>query len=128
MMMENKPKQILVIEDESDLRQFSRWLLEAEGYHVLQAEDGNEGIRIARQGKIDLILLDIRLPNTYGWAVLAEIKNTPALADIPVVIFTASADVYYKSRALKMGAADYLVKPVSAETLKECIKRVLKYE
>jgi two-component system, cell cycle response regulator DivK len=118
-------KKVLVIEDESDLRKFSSWVLEAEGYLVLQAADGETGIKIARQEHPDLVLLDIRLPDRYGWSILEEIKASQHLKDIPVVIFTASADVVYKSRAEKMGAVDYLVKPVSAETLRECIKRIV---
>src|SRR4030042_426695 len=113
MPQRSKAKTALIIEDESDLRQFATWVLEAEGYQTLQAADGNEGIKLAKQNHIDIIMLDIRLPYRYGWAVLKELKNTPALADIPVVIFTATADPTYKNQALEMGAADYLVKPLS---------------
>jgi DNA-binding response OmpR family regulator len=126
MAMTKKIKQVLIIEDEKDLRQFSAWLLEAEGFKVIQAADGDEGLNAARQYKPDLVLLDIRMPESYGWEVLEEIKNTPELAHIPTVIFTASADISYKSKAMQMGAADYLVKPISAETLMECVTRVIK--
>jgi DNA-binding response OmpR family regulator len=126
MVPKTRQKQVLVIEDEQDLRQFTAWCLEAEGYQVLQAADGDEGIKKARQNKVALILLDIKMPHRYGWSVLAEIKSTPALSDVPVVIFTASADVNLKSSFIKMGAADYLVKPVSAAKLKECVTRLLK--
>jgi len=118
-------KKILVIDDENDLRQFSSWLLEAEGYLVFQAADGDIGIKIARQEHPDLVLLDIRLPGRYGWEILNEMKTSPQLSDIPVVIFTASADVEFKDRALEMGAVEYLIKPVSAAQLKECVRRIL---
>jgi DNA-binding response OmpR family regulator len=120
-----KSKKVLVIEDERDLRKFSTWVLEAEGYLALQAADGASGIRIARQEHPDLILLDIKLPDMYGWAILEEIKASPQLNDIPVVIFTASADILYKDTAEKMGAASFLVKPVSAEMLRDCIKNIV---
>ena len=126
MAMTEKRKQVLIIEDEKDLRQFSTWLLEAEGYKVIQAADGDEGLKVARQYQPDLVLLDIRLPESDAWTVLEEIKNTPELADIPVVIFTASADISYQSKAIEMGAADYLVKPISAENLVKCVTRVIK--
>ena len=126
MVKESQPKKVLVIEDESDLRQFSAWFLEAEGYQALQAADSNEGIKLAKQHQVDLILLDIRLPDRFGWEVLEELKNTPETSGTPVVIFTASADVIFKDKAMKMGAADYLIKPVSAGVLKECVDRVLK--
>ena len=126
MPKKSKPKTGLIIEDESDLRQFVSWVLEAEGYRTLQAVDGNEGIKIAKQNHIDIIILDIRLPYRYGWTVLKELKNTPALANIPVIVCTASADSVYKSQALEMGAADYLVKPLSVAVLKKSITRALK--
>jgi DNA-binding response OmpR family regulator len=127
MPIRKKPasKKILVIDDEHDLRQFSAWALEAEGYFVLQAADGASGIKVARQEHPDLVLLDIRLPDRSGWTILEEINNSPQLSDIPVVIFTASADVVFKGLAKEMGASDFLIKPVSAETLKTSVQRVL---
>jgi len=126
MLRKKQQKQILIIEDESDLLKFSSWLLEAEGYKTLQAADGEEGIKIARQQQVDMILLDIRLPHRYGWDIMAEIKSTPDLRHIPIVVFTASADIEYKDKAFKMGAVDFLVKPVSAETLRKCVAAVFK--
>ena len=123
-----RSKKVLVIDDENDLRRFSTWVLEAEGYLTLQAGDGASGLAIARQEHPDLILLDIKLPDRYGWTILEEIKASPQLSVIPVVIFTASADIIYKDMAEKMGAADFLVKPVSAETLRDCIKNIIPLE
>jgi two-component system cell cycle response regulator DivK len=127
MQKRKKPasKKILVIDDENDLRRFSVWALEAEGYFVLQAADGITGIKIARQEHPDLILLDIRLPDRSGWTILEEIRNSPQLSDIPVVIFTASADAVFKGLANDMGASDYLIKPVSVEKLRESVQQVL---
>jgi CheY-like chemotaxis protein len=118
-------KKVLVIEDEPDLRQLAAWLLKAEGYQALLAADGDEGLKIAREHHIDLILLDIKMPGRYGWSILTEIKVTPELRDIPVIILTASAEAGYKSKAIQMGAADFLIKPIDAQKLKECIARVL---
>jgi DNA-binding response OmpR family regulator len=120
-----RSKKVLVIDDESDLRRFSIWVLEAEGYLALQAADGASGIKIAKQEHPDLILLDIKLPDMYGWEILEEIRASAQLNDIPVVIFTASADTLYKDMAEKKGAAGFLVKPVSAETLRDCIKNII---
>jgi DNA-binding response OmpR family regulator len=119
-------KKVLVIEDEPDLRKLSAWLLEAEGYQVLPAADGEEGLKIAREHQIDLVLLDIRMPGRYGWSILTEFKDAPELRYIPVIILTASADAGSKSKAIQMGAADYLIKPIDAQKLKECITRVLR--
>jgi DNA-binding response OmpR family regulator len=118
-------KKVLVIEDEPDLRQLTGWLLESEDYQPLLAADGDEGLRIARENNIALVLLHIRMQGRHGWSVLKEMKNTPQLRDVPVIIVTASVDADYKSRAVQMGAADYLVKPIDAAQMKECINRVL---
>jgi len=101
-------------------------VLELEGYRVLQAVDGDEGLRLARQGGIGLVLLDLRLPGRDGWAVLSQMKGDPEPSSIPVVVFTASAGAPQRSRALAAGAADYLVKPLSAASLKKAISRILR--
>jgi len=118
-------KTVLIIDDEADIRNFASRVLELEGYHVLQAVDGDEGLVLARENRIALILLDLRLPGHDGWVVLTELKNDPALSTIPVVVFTASAEAAQRERALSMGAADYLVKPLSAASLRESVSRIL---
>jgi adenylate cyclase len=117
---------ILIIEDEDDIRTFASRVLELEGYRVLQASDGDEGLKLARGNQVALVLLDLRLPGRDGWAVLSQMKDDPELSSIPVVVFTASAGVPQQSRALAGGAADYLVKPLSATSLREPIARILR--
>lgn len=117
---------ILIIEDEDDIRTFASRVLELEGYRVLQAGDGDEGLRLARGNQVAMVLLDLRLPGRDGWAVLSQMKNDPELSPIPVVVFTASAGVPQQSRALAGGAADYLVKPLSATSLRKSIARILR--
>jgi two-component system phosphate regulon response regulator PhoB len=116
-------KKILLVEDEPDLRQFVAWVLEAEGYTIIEAGDSTEGLILARQQMPNMILLDLRLPTNSGWTLLENIKKSPATARIPVVLFTASAEASQRSKAQAMGAVDYLVKPVSANELKECCRR-----
>ena len=116
---------VLVIEDEANIRNFASRLLELEGYRVLRAENGDEGFRLMRESQVALILLDLRLPGDDGWLVLKRLKNDPGLSSIPVVVFTASAAASQREKALKIGAADYLVKPVSAITLREAVARAL---
>lgn len=119
---------ILVIEDEEDIRDFATRVLELEGYRVLQAASGGEGMKMLREYPVSLVLLDLRLPDCDGSKVLAELKGDPELSMVPVVMFTASAAVTQRSRALTTGAADYLVKPLSAARLKETVHRVLARE
>jgi len=116
----------LVIEDEPDLRKFITLLLSLEGLTVLEAETGERGMEIVCQNHCDLLLLDLRLPGRNGWSVLGEIKENVQLCHIPVIVFSASASTDSKDKALKMGASEYLVKPISAGNLRESITRVLK--
>ena len=116
---------ILIIEDEKDIRDFAARVLELEGYKVLQAVNGSEGLRMLRQYPVSLVLLDLRLPDYDGWTLLEELKGDPQLSMVPVVMFTASAAVSRRSQALAVGAVDYLVKPLSAARLKETVHDVL---
>ena len=121
-----KDKTVLIIEDDADIRTFACRVLELEGYHVLQAETGAEGLRLVRGNKVNLVLLDLRLPGDSGWVILEQIKSDPEISAIPVIVFTASYGIPQKKRALAMGAADYLVKPLSATVLKNAVARVLR--
>lgn len=126
MMRKGKKKTVLVIEDEADVRNFASRVLELEGYRVLRAEDGDEGLRLVRENQVALVLLDLLLPGRSGWEVLDQLKKEPELSSIRVVVFTASAGVSQRGRALSMGAADYMVKPLSAASLRTTIARVLR--
>jgi CheY-like chemotaxis protein len=121
-----KKKTVLIIEDEAEIRSFASRVLELEGYRVLQASDGDEGLRLARGNQVALVLLDLRLPRLDGLVVLSQMKGDPKLSSIPVVVFTASAAAQQRNQALAEGAADYLVKPLSATGLRESIARILR--
>ncbi len=125
MAKSGEVKTVLIIEDGADVRNFASRVLEMEGYRVLQSENGEEGIRLVKENPVSLVLLDLRLPGQDGWAVLTQIKNEPELLAIPVIVFTASAEVSQRERALGMGAADYLVKPLSAARLRKAVTRIL---
>ena len=80
---------VLVIEDEANIRNFASRVLELEGYRVLQAENGDEGLRLVRESQVGLIVLDLKLPGVDGRLVLEQLKNDPELSSIPIVVFTA---------------------------------------
>jgi CheY-like chemotaxis protein len=126
MARKGEPKTVLIIEDEAEVRNFASRVLELEGYRILQAKDGDEGLRLVRRGGISLVLLDLKLPRGDGWVVLEQVKKEPELSSIPVIVFTASVAEPQRERALAMGAADYLVKPLSAATLRESVARILR--
>jgi len=126
MKKTGKARTVLIIEDDTQVRQFITLLLELEGFNTLQAIDGDKGLRLARKERVALVLLDLRLPGRDGWSVLEEIKGDTNLRNIPVIVFTASAGVESRDQALSMGAAEYLTKPLSAASLMESILRILK--
>jgi DNA-binding response OmpR family regulator len=116
---------ILIIEDSPDICAFASRVMAIEGYRVLQAERGEEGLGLLRDDRIDLVLLDLKLPGIDGWAVVKEMKSDPECASIPVIIFSASIPSLARENAASMGIVDYLVKPLSADTLVEAVDRIL---
>jgi DNA-binding response OmpR family regulator len=121
-----KTKTILIIEDEADIQHFISRVLELEGYQVLAAGDGTTGMALLRQNPVSLVLLDLRLPGMDGWSVLQEMKRSPDLSAIPVIVLTAIAESNQRKKVLRMGAVKYLVKPLSAGILSQTIASVLR--
>ncbi len=124
MIKRREGKTVLIIEDEVELRNFASRVLELEGHQVLQAEDGDAGIGRIRDNRVSLVLLDLRLPGHDGWWVLEQVKSEPGISAIPVIVFTASTGIDQRARALALGAASYLVKPLSAASMKEAVTSI----
>ena len=104
-------ERILIIEDELPMRTALQDVLEAEGYRIMSAPDGETGLRRAFEQKPDLILLDIMLPKLDGYSLCAELRR---LANpVPVLMLTAKGQVEDRVTGLDAGADDYLVKPFS---------------
>jgi len=115
---------VLVIEDEPDLREGLQHNLELEGYTVETAADGNEGLRKAREGTASLILLDLMLPGVPGLEVLRSIRETGM--ETPVIIISAKGQDRDKVAGLELGADDYLTKPFGLNELTARIRAVLR--
>lgn len=107
---EMEKKKLLVVEDDSTLHKALLEFLSAEGFEVVGALDGEEGVEKCREEKPDLVLLDIILPKKDGYEVIAELKADPELAAIPVVLLTNLGSLNDVEKALAMGATTYLVK------------------
>ena len=101
---------ILFVEDEPNLQKTISEVLVQEGYKVFAAGDGEEGLKIAKQEKPNLILLDLILPKKDGFEVLKELKADNDLKDIPVIVLTNLEGVGDVEKALTLGATTYLVK------------------
>ncbi|OGP81565.1 MAG: hypothetical protein A2Y95_11655 [Deltaproteobacteria bacterium RBG_13_65_10] len=119
-------KRILIIEDEQAIRSILRKRLEANGYDVIVAEDGEEGLAVARQEKPDLILLDVMLPKRDGYSVCRLLKFDQRYRHIPVVMLTARAQEKDQKLGQQTGADAYVTKPFDAAELLATISSMLK--
>ncbi len=111
---------VLVVDDEETVRDLMRRFLAREGFDVVTARDGKEGLELARQLHPALITLDVLMPGMDGWSVLQALKADPDLAPIPVVMLTI---VDEQNRGYALGAADYLTKPIQRDRLRELLGR-----
>jgi CheY-like chemotaxis protein len=116
---------ILVIEDNEQNLYLMRFLLEKNGFRVVVARDGQEGIRQACELRPAVILLDIQLPVMDGYTVAAELRRRPELRDTPIVAVTSYAMVGDRERALAAGATDYVEKPVDPATFVDRVRQHL---
>jgi two-component system response regulator AtoC len=121
--MPNQKANILIIDDQPSVRFGLRSLLEAEGYRVMEAEDGQQALALLTENAPQLILLDLRLPDTDGLDLLPRIKAIDD--DVPVIILTAHGTIETAIRALKSGAENFLTKPPDAEGFLILIARTL---
>ena len=111
---------VLVIDDNPQARDLTRRVLMDEGFAVIEASSGPAGLALARQQYPDVITLDVLMPGMDGWAVLAELKADPVLADVPVLMLTVLDDQHL---GLALGAADFMTKPIDRERLRRIISR-----
>ena len=117
-------KKILFIEDESALQKAFGDILKQEGYEMINALNGEEGLKLVKTEKPDLILLDLILPKLHGFEVLEKLKADEETKDIPVIILTNLEGTDEIQKALELGATTYLVK--ASYTLEEVIEKVKK--
>jgi CheY-like chemotaxis protein len=117
-------KTILVVDDTEWNRDLIVQLLEDE-YIVLQAADGEQGVRLAEQDKPDLILMDLGMPVMDGWEATRKIKANDGLKRIPIIAVTSHAMVGDEIEARQAGCDDYLPKPIDEEELLKKVRRFL---
>ena len=116
-------KNILIIEDEIRIRILLRDYLKRDGFNVIEASDGDEGINAFQNNSIDLILLDIMMPRVDGITVLETIRN---VSDVPIILLTAKSQEEDKLFGYELGADDYITKPFSPKVLIAKVKALLK--
>lgn len=103
-------QKILIIEDDRFLRELISRKLISEDYQICEASDGEEGVRVAKAEKPDLILLDLILPGIDGFEVLGKIRQAPEIDQTPVIILSNLGQKEDIERGIKLGATDYLIK------------------
>lgn len=119
-------KTILVVDDEKDLLDLIEYNLKKEEFDVLRAENGQEGIEIAREHHPDLILMDIMMPKMDGMEAVEVMKEDEELKSIPIIFLTARSDEKTEIEGLNKGGDDYITKPISTSKLMSRIKAVMR--
>ena len=118
-------KRILVVEDTEDNRQIMRDLLSSAGYDLVEAQDGAEGVAMAKSARPDLILMDIQLPVLDGYEATRRIKADPALTHIPVIAVTSYALSGDEAKTRAAGCDGYVAKPFSPRQLLQKVREYL---
>ena len=119
---------VLVIDDEAPIRLLCRVNLEAEQMRVLEAADGDTGLRAAREERPDVILLDVMMPGRNGWEVAEELLADDRTSGIPIIFLTARAEVKDRAKGIDLGGVDYVTKPFNpvelAPLVEDLVRRV----
>jgi two-component system phosphate regulon response regulator PhoB len=115
---------VLVIDDEPDVLLLCRVNLGHAGHEVLEALDGDRGLELARGSVPDAIILDLMLPTMDGYAVLEALGDHETTRDIPVIVLTAKTQIEDRARSWRCGAAEFIAKPFSPQTLLDRLERI----
>lgn len=110
-------KKILVVDDEEVIRKFLKIHLAKLGYEVTEAEDGQKAMEKIGEGKFDLIICDVMMPNKNGWEVVKEVKSNPEISEIPIILLTAKNDDVDMFKGYELGANYYMTKPFTRDQL-----------
>jgi DNA-binding response OmpR family regulator len=121
----NQTRRVLVVDDERSIRMLCRVNLRASGMEVLEADDGNEGLELARRERPDLILLDVMMPGLDGWSVARELAADKSTKEIPIIFITARADPADRRLGEQLGGVGYVVKPFDPVGIGELVEDVL---
>src|SRR5438067_13781389 len=118
------PKAILLVDDDNEIIEPMRTVLENKGYRIIVARDGNAGLTVAERENPDLIVLDMMMPKKSGFLVLEKLKGRPG-GLIPTIMITGNEGSRHRAYAEMLGVRDYIRKPFAMEKLVRAIDRVL---
>ena len=118
-------KRILIVEDDPSVLRATSYILEKEGYEVLTAQNGLEGLRKAKQDNPDLLILDVMLPGIDGFEICHSLRAESQTAQLPILMFSAKGQQADKDTGLRVGADEYLTKPVERSVLISKVEALL---
>ena len=120
----NSPKRILLVDDDREIVDTMQTTLEASGYEIMVARDGNQGLAMAERDDPDLVILDMMMPKRSGFLVLEKLRRTRRVP-MRVIMITANEGSRHKAYAEMLGVDDYIRKPFGMERLVQSVKRLL---
>jgi DNA-binding response OmpR family regulator len=121
---EKKQQRVLIVDDDHEIVESLRFALESNGYQVLVARDGNQGLSMAEREDPDLVILDMMMPKRSGFLVLEKLRRTRPVP-LRVIMITANEGSRHKAYAEMLGVDDYIRKPFAMDRLMESVKRLL---
>lgn len=124
--MQKSGQTLLVIDDVEENREILRYRLEKEGYQVVVAEDGQEGLMLMNKKPVDLVLLDLNMPVMNGFTFLERVKTTEKLTNIPVIVVSSFDDEDTANDVLSFGACGFVAKPFDMAQVNHQIKSCLR--
>ena len=124
--MKKKDITILLVDDEPDILEIVGYNLTAEGYNVITAENGAEGLKLAKKKKPHLIILDVMMPEMDGIEACAQIRKIPELSETIITFLTARGEDYSQMAGFDAGADDYITKPIKPKVLVSKVKALLR--
>lgn len=125
MSLTGGPARILVVDDEPPIRRFLRTSLSAQGYVVLETDDGAAAMEELKRNAIDIVVLDLGLPNMHGFEVIQKMRESGST--VPVIVLSSRTDEAGKVKALDLGADDYVTKPFGLDELLARIRTALRH-
>ncbi|MGH7865634.1 MAG: response regulator [Candidatus Binataceae bacterium] len=121
----NRLAQIMIVDDDPDTVSILARHLEREGFVAIEAGSGAQCLKLVEQNEVDVILLDLMMPDMDGFQVTRALKNSPATADIPIIMITARDDIEARAEGMRLGVSDFLSKPVFRRQLANRIRAQL---
>lgn len=119
-------KRILAVDDSSSVRQMVGFTLRKAGYEVVEAIDGKDGLGQASNGKFDLIITDLNMPNMDGIQMITAVRKLPGCSFLPILMLTTESQAEKKDAGRKAGATGWIVKPFNAEQLIAVVQKLVK--